>query len=60
MALTTPLSHLNRDGKILVAASSLRAVGQGFMSVTLAVFLAKWPSSPSASDGASASLPSPC
>lgn len=32
---------LSRDGKLLIAASSVRAFGLGFLSVTLAVYLAE-------------------
>ncbi|MDA1035809.1 MAG: MFS transporter, partial [Chloroflexi bacterium] len=31
---------VSRDGKLLIAASSVRALGQGFLSVSLAVYLA--------------------
>ena len=34
------IDWVSRDGKLLIAASSVRAFGQGFLSVSLAVYLA--------------------
>lgn len=38
--MAAPLGWLSRDGHVLITAGALRAVCQGFMAVTLAVYLA--------------------